>query len=253
MVAGAYRRYFNGAQGRHVRLFQGIFPDFETAAAAVPSGWRSGYDNEASARRVIDEWLGVYPNDYPVMFWLSKVLPECRLLFDWGGNVGLKYFAYRKYLSYPASMTWLVNDVPAVVEFGLANALRESPGNLRFSTSLDEIPSADVLLAAGVLHFIDDPFGLLRSFERLPKHLILSKVPAYASPSAWTVHNMGTAMCPYHLFNRDELVGAIEDLGYALIDEWKFPDVSCSIPFFPEKSVTAYSGFYFSKRAGDAT
>jgi putative methyltransferase (TIGR04325 family) len=148
-------------------------------------------------------------------------------------------------------MTWLVNDVPAVVEFGMENALRESAPNLRFTTGLEPIASADVLLAAGVLHFIDDPYALLRSFETMPQHFILSKVPAYAEPSAWTLHNMGTAMCPYHLFNRDELVATIESLGYELIDEWKFSDVSCTIPLFPDSSISAYSGFYFSKRPAE--
>jgi putative methyltransferase (TIGR04325 family) len=247
-VAGdAYRRYFNRARGNRVRLFRGIYADFAAAAAAVPEGWHSGYDNEASARRVIDEWLGVYPNDYPVMFWLAKLIPQSRLLFDWGGNVGLKYFAYRKYLDYPAAWTWLVNDVPAVVEFGAANAPADGAENLRFTTTLDEIAEADILLAAGVLHFIEDPIGTLSSLPRLPEHLILSKVPAHAGASAWTLHNMGTAMCPYRLFNRDELVEALTGLGYRLIDEWRFADVSCTIPFHPEHSIGAYSGFYFSR------
>jgi putative methyltransferase (TIGR04325 family) len=248
LLSDAYRSYFNKLHGSNVRIFQGIFPDFASAAAAVPAGWRSGYDNDSSARRVIDEWLGVYPNDYPVMFWLSRLIPTSTLLFDWGGNVGLKYFAFRRYLSYPDSMTWLVNDVPAVVKFGTERALRESAPHLRFTLDLEEIGDADILLAAGVLHFLEDPYGTLRSFSTMPEHVILSKVPAYAERSAWTLHNMGTAMCPYHLFNRDELVDTIVGLGYDLIDEWKFPDVSCSIPFFPDNSIGAYSGFYFRQR-----
>jgi putative methyltransferase (TIGR04325 family) len=248
-VAGAYRRHFNRAHGRHVRLFQGIFTDYAAAAAAVPSGWRSGYDNAASAERVFDEWLEVYPNDYPVMFWLAKIVANARLVFDWGGNVGLKYFAYRKYVDYPPSMTWLVNDVPAVVEFARNTVRREESRNLRFTTALDEIAGADVLLAAGVLHFIENPLAALRTLPALPPHLLLNKVPAYGAPSAWTLHNMGTAMCPYRLFNRDELVSAIEGLGYELIDEWKFPDVWCAIPFFPDNSIAAYSGFYFTRRS----
>jgi putative methyltransferase (TIGR04325 family) len=249
VVASAYQRYFNLARARHTRLFHGIFPSFAAAEAAIPRDRENGYDNEASAGRVIDEWLGVYPSDYPVMLWLSKLLPESKLLFDWGGNVALKYFAFARYLDYPKTLTWLVNDVPAVVELGEATAQREGASGLRFTSSLAEMADADVLLAAGVLHFIDDPFGRLRELPRLPQHLVFSKVPAHAAPSAWTLQNMGTAICPYFLFNRDEFVRNVESLGYELIDDWRFNDVFCEVPFFPQYKIDAYSGFYFRRTA----
>ena len=245
-VAGAYRRYFAGAQGR-VRLFHGLYSNFTQALADVPGGRHTSYDNEPSATRVLDEWLKVYPNDYPVLFWLERLLREAHFVFDWGGNVGLKYFAYRRYLDYPEGHEWLVSEVPAVAELGRSVALRESAPELRFTTDLAELPTADILLAAGVLHFIEDPFETLRTAGGLPQHLLLSKVPAYAMPSAVTLQNMGTAVCPYHLFNRDELVVNIERLGYRLVDEWKSPDVYCEVPFYPEHAIPAYSGFYFTR------
>jgi putative methyltransferase (TIGR04325 family) len=247
VVAAAYGRYFHLASERNTRLFQGIFPDFAAAQAAIPAGRNSGYDNRASAARNVDEWLAIYPSDYPVMFWLAKLLPDCKSLFDWGGNVGLKYFAYRKYLTYPESLTWLVADVPAVAELGRATARREGARALEFTSELDELPGSDILLASGALHFIDDPFGRLRALPNLPAHFILNKVPAHAAPSVWTLNNMGTAMCPYRLFNRDELIRTVEGLGYRLVDDWRFPDVSCKIPFFPDYKIDAYSGFYFAK------
>jgi putative methyltransferase (TIGR04325 family) len=252
-VVAAYRRYFKSATGRNTRLFDGIFPSFAAAEAAIPAGRSSGYDNCASAERNIDEWRVVYPSDYPVMFWLAKLMPECKLLFDWGGNVGLKYFAYDEYFQYPEPLIWLVADVPAVVDVGRAIARREGTRSLQFTSTLDELPRADVLLAAGSLHFIDDPFGQLHALTKLPPHFILSKVPTHAAASAWTLNNMGTAMCPYHLFNRDELVRTVEDLGYHLIDEWQFADNSCKIPFYPEYKIDAYSGFYFSKNTARLT
>ena len=66
-----------------------------------------------------------------------------------------------------------------------------------------------MLLAAGVIQFIDDPFARLAAAPALPEHLILNKVPVYDMPSAVTLHNMGTAFSPYHLFNRRELLDAI--------------------------------------------
>ena len=246
-VAGAYRTYFNKARG-NVRLFRGLYPTFDAAARDVPSGGLSSYDNEASARRVLGEWLGVFPNDYPVLFWLTRLLAEHSCVFDWGGNVGLKYFAYRPYLDYPAALRWIVGEVAAVVELGKDVARREGATALEFTTGLDALAEADVLLAAGVIQFVDDPLARLAAAPSLPEHLILNKVPVYDMPSAVTLHNMGTAFSPYHLFNRTELLDAIDALGYRLADEWRSPDVACEIPFYARHSIGAYSGFYFVRR-----
>jgi putative methyltransferase (TIGR04325 family) len=69
----------------------------------------------------------------------------------------------------------------------------------------------------------------------------------YDMPSAVTLHNMGTAFCPYRLFNRPEFLSSVEALGYRLVDEWQSPGVSCRIPFEPGHSIGAYSGFYFTR------
>jgi putative methyltransferase (TIGR04325 family) len=242
----AYQRHFKAAAGQ-IRLFCGIYPDFASATRAIPRIRLQGYDNEQSAQRLAHERWRICAFDYPILFWLSKLLPQCRLLFDWGGNVGISYFGYRGYLSYPAALKWLVCDVPAVTALGKIIAREEAVADLRFTTSLDRIGDADVLLAAGSLQFIENPFQVLRAAASLPRHALINKLPAYDLSSAVTLHNMGSAFCPYHLFNRSEFVTRFEELGYRLIDEWKSPDLSCEIPFFPRHSIAAYTGFYFTK------
>jgi putative methyltransferase (TIGR04325 family) len=242
----AYAAHFNGAAGES-RLFRGIYPTFAEASRHVPANRLEGYDNEPSAQRLVHERLHVSPLDYPVMFWLARLLPECRLLFDFGGNVGISYFAYRRYLGYPVDLSWLVYDVPAVVEAGRGIAYEENAPGLTFTTSLEQLADADVLLAAGAMQFPEDPFGWLRSAAALPRHIILNKVPAYDLPGAVTLHNMGSAFCPYHLFNRTDFVHEFQRLGYRLADEWKSPGLGCRIPYFPRHSIPAYTGFYFSR------
>ncbi len=241
-----YRRRFNAASGQ-VRLFRGIYPDFASAVRDIPADRLQGYDNEASALRLADDRFRIFPFDYPVMFWLQKLLPECKLLFDFGGNAGISYFGYSKYLQYPATMTWLIKEVPAVAALGASIARAESAANLRFTTTLDELPGADILMAAGALHFIVEPFALLRSVPNLPPHILLNKVPVRNLPAAVTLHNMGSALCAYHLFNRAQFVASFESLGYELLDEWQTPDLGAQIPFFREQSLHAYTGFYFRK------
>ncbi|HEX4267572.1 MAG TPA: TIGR04325 family methyltransferase [Steroidobacteraceae bacterium] len=242
----AYSAHFNAAGGQS-RLFRGIYSSFAEASRHIPPNRLEGYDNEPSAHRLAQERLRIFPFDYPVMFWLSRLLPECRLLFDLGGHVGISYFAYRRYLTYAADLNWLVCDMPAIVALGRKIAADESAPNLGFTTTLEQVAHADILLAAGSLHFIEDPFASLRAAAALPRHLILNKVPAYELPSAVTLHNMGSAFCPYHLFNRAEFVREVERLGYRLLDEWKSPDISCRIPYFASHSIPAYTGFYFCR------
>jgi putative methyltransferase (TIGR04325 family) len=243
-----YHRQFDLATGQ-IRWFRGIYPDFSIAMRDIPQSRLQGCDNQESVERVAHERLRICAFDYPIMFWLSKLLPDCRLLFDWGGSVGISYFGYRAYLSYPADLRWLVCDVSSVAALGEKIAADEAAQGLEFTTSLDRLCDADILLAAGSMHFIEDPFRLLREARALPTHVLINKAPLYDLGSAVTLHNMGSAICTYHLFNRREFIGKFEALGYQLIDEWASPDLSCEIPFFPEHSISAYTGFYFAKRA----
>ncbi len=112
-----YHKRFDTATG-HVRLFREVYPDFQAASKDVPKFRLSSYDNEPSAHRLADDRKRIFPFDYPIMFWLSKLLPDAKLLFDWGGHVGISYFGYRRYLSYPDGLNWLICDVPAVVALG---------------------------------------------------------------------------------------------------------------------------------------
>ena len=249
VLVDAQTRRFNANSSDVARLFNGVYVDFAAAERAIPKDRNAGYDNERSASRGLNEWLAIAPSDYPVLFWLSRLLPDATYLFDWGGNVGLKYFAYRTYLAYASSLTWCVSDVPAVVAAGKAIAEKEDARGLVFSTTLDELSRADILLADGVLHFIEDPLGMLRRAPRLPEHVLLSKVPAYDSADTVTLQNMGTAFCPNHLFNRSRFVDNFIALGYRLVDEWRAPELGCIIPFHPERSIAGYSGFYFIKAA----
>jgi putative methyltransferase (TIGR04325 family) len=240
-----YAHRFNRAAGQ-TRIFRGVYADFTSAARDIPSYRLQGYDNEESALRLERERLRICPFDYPIMFWLLKLLAECRVLFDFGGHVGISYFGYQRYLGYPPGLKWLVYDLPAITRAGERIARQESAPGLCFTTSLEELPTADILLCGGSLQFVEDPFALLRSLSALPRHILVNKLPVYSRPAAATVHNFGSALCAYHLFNRADVVGNFEALGYRLADEWKTPDLGCAIPFHRDHSIQAYSGFYFT-------
>jgi putative methyltransferase (TIGR04325 family) len=247
----AYEDRFTRQSGGE-RLFRGIYPDFPTAIAAAPRNSLAGHDHAAYANGVVHSPGSPLPSDYPVLFWLSKILdakPAARI-FDWGGNTGISYHVYRQYLDFSDGLEWIVNDVPSVVAQGEAlRSERPAPG-LSFTTSLAPLESCDIVLAAGSLQVIEDPLAALQAAPRLPTHVLANKLPVYERSSAVTLLNNGVSYCPYRLFERAEFVNDLKDIGYTLVDEWRIPELACHIPFHPEFSVPSYSGFYFVRRAG---
>jgi len=244
-------RKFCAATGP-VRLFHGVYRDFRAAAADAPHGHHVGFDNEPSVQRMAGESFGVVPLDYPVLFWLDRLLPACRRLFDFGGNVGTSYFAFSHYLRYAQDMEWVVCEVPAVIAAGRKLAQARNATHLRFTAQWQELNDADVLLALGSLHFLESPFHMFETSVPLPRHLLFNKVPIHEGPAVVTLHNMGSAFCPYHLFNRGAFEGVFRKLGYDLIDRWTNPELGAHIPLHRRESIGAYSGYYF-RRSTDPT
>jgi putative methyltransferase (TIGR04325 family) len=250
VLRAAYDSYFEAAAG-HERMFRGLYRDFASAAAAAPTGKQIGYDGDATARRHAHERHFVFSSDYPVMFWLDRLLPEAKLVFDLGGDVGNRYLAFRKYLTYPDNLTWLVNEIPAAVEVGRTIAREEKASHLQFTTKHTRLAEADILLASGVLQVLEDWNGFLRRASSLPRHVLINRTPVGDQPHMVTLCAIGVSFNPYHIFNRRSLVGAFVDLGYRLVDEWLTPGFDCRIPDHPSHSLEAFRGYYFVLDQGE--
>ena len=229
------------------RLFHGVYPTFEAAERDIPSGFAVGFDNDAAAH-----FLGykgsIFPSDYPVLFWLEKLLPANRTLFDFGGYLGISFYTYQRVMTYPPELRWTIFDVPAVVEAGRDLATKQNATQLNFTEDFAGANGSDILLAAGSIHFCKEAFSeRLESLAEKPKHLIINKLPAVDEDPFVTLHSMGPALCPYRVFNRDAFIQSIVRCGYELVDSWSNPDLGCYIPFHPEKTVRAFSGMYFRR------
>jgi putative methyltransferase (TIGR04325 family) len=244
VLRAAYEGYFETATG-HQRMFRGLYRDFPSAAADAPRGKQIGYDGAATATRHAHERHFLFPSDYPVLFWLDRLLPEAKLVFDVGGDVGNRYLAFRKYLTYADNLTWLVNEIPAVVEVGRTVAREERASHLQFTTEYTRLAEADILLASGVLQVLEDWNGFLRRAPSLPRHLLINRTPIGDQPHMVTLCAIGVSFNPYHIFNRRSFVGAFTDLGYRLVDEWRASELGCQIPDHASHSLDAFSGFYF--------
>jgi putative methyltransferase (TIGR04325 family) len=229
------------------RLFYGIYPTFDSARQTVPKPLKVGFDN-AEAAHFMGHMGSVFASDYPILFWLQRLMKETSIIFDFGGYLGISFYSYQRCLEYPAAIQWKIFDVPAVVSAGRKIAAENYEPRLTFTTDFKDAEGCNILIAAGSIQFCDEPFAeRLCSLKQKPAHLLINKIPLVEGEAFVTLHNMGPAFTPYGVLNRDEFIASIRGVGYELMDSWSNPDLGCYIPFHPDKAVPAYSGMYFRK------
>jgi putative methyltransferase (TIGR04325 family) len=228
--------------------YRGVFQSFAEARASAP-GDKLGFDHPELAS-LYDARMGrAFPSDYPVLFWLSLLLPRISSVFDWGGHVGISYYTYAKYLNFPEKLRWRVGEVPEIVKAGRALAGSRAATALSFTTEFADADGLDLLLANGSLQFVEAPLAdLLRSLRQPPRDLIINKLPVYEGAAFVTLENTIHSYNPYRVGNRRAFVDSIVACGYSLEDSWENPDVSCHIPLHRDRSLSSYSGFYFRAR-----
>jgi putative methyltransferase (TIGR04325 family) len=245
-----FNRLFESAPGHN--LFRGVYASFDAALAACPPSKPAGYDNPEAAALYADRRLRIFSTDYPPMFWLYKCIvgDHCREVLDIGGHVGVTYYAYAKYIGYPANLCWTVFDVPAVIRRGRELAAHEdSRQQLRFADSLaNEV--ADVALAYGSLQYMaGHASDILSQMKRRPKHVLINMLPVHPQFSYFTVQDIGAAFCPYQIFSEAQLMNDFHRIGYRLVDRWENLEKRCTIQFAPEYSLDRYFGYYFVAEA----
>lgn len=244
-----YERRFSGnAVGR----FRGLFDNFEQANLSAPKTKPVGFNCPEYTQEFKDRLTRIFPYDYPVLFWLKGVLAEGCRVFDLGGHIGFQYYVYSKYLAYPAGMSWMVCDLPEITRAGEDLARAEQRSGISFTNRLEDACGSDVLIAAGSLQYIESPsFSVLLSgLDRKPVHLLLNKLPLYHGRTFVTLQNGGAAFHPQYVFNRDDFIKSLSDLGYELIDSWDVEARSGRIPFHPERSFPYHSGLYMRLAPG---
>ena len=244
VLRAAYESHFEAAGG-YERMFRGLYPDFKSAAAAAPPGKQIGYNGDATTTRRAHEWRYIFPSDYPVLFWLDRLLPETKMLFDLGGDIGSRYLAFRKLLTYPDNFTWLVNDIPSIVALGRTIAQEDGGAPSAVHHQLHALGRGRhptrVGRAAGVGGLERFPAAgsfLATSYPDQPNARRRPIGGSYAIRYRRLVH-------AYRIFSRQSFITAFADLGYRLVDEWLTPGFDCRIPDHVYHSLEAFSGFYF--------
>jgi putative methyltransferase (TIGR04325 family) len=248
----SYRRKFetDGYGG-----FWGVFETFEAAIKAAPATKKIGYDcaelaQEYQAMLDRGDWEGsksvVRSFDYPVLYWMGQILQtgtfERLNIFDFGGNLGIHFLAYSKYLNLPSNLSWIICDLPQIVKVG-KTAGRDS--RLSFTTDLELASGSDIFLASGSIQYDRDIARRIEALERKPQHILINRIGLYAGKQIVTLQNGGRVFYAQYIFNRHEFINSFESIGYKLVDIWEDNVDSCYIPFHPQVNVPCYHGLYF--------
>lgn len=235
------------ARRDHPGLFVGVYSGYPEALKAIPAQRSAGWDHEAVAGIWVDEIAPMQPSSYAVFLWIDRLLGPGQTLVDFGGSIGLGYFAYQRFRKLPDGSRWVVAEVPAIAEQGRRVAEREHAAALSFVTRLEDAPRADLLLSAGALQYMEESVpGLLERLGSKPRHLIFNKLPLTEAEGYWTLQNFGPAVSPYRVYNEREFLGYFEAHGYRLRDRWQVAELDCQIPFHPEHSLDRFTGLYLA-------
>ncbi|HEY3802669.1 MAG TPA: methyltransferase, TIGR04325 family [Kofleriaceae bacterium] len=238
-----YERSFSR---RPANRFRGVFGSFAEAEASIPPGERVGYDHVELAGLYRLRMAKANQSDYAVLFWLKGLIDAKTFVFDFGGHVGVAYYAWRDYLKFPAGMRWLVQDVPAIARAGVELAREQPAPGLEFTSDVSAGKGCTIFLAAGSMQYVDASLtDLLAQLGSRPARVVINKLPVYDGESFVTVQSTGRAFHAYRIYNRAELLAEASALGYRLVDDWVNREQHCEIPFTRGRDIDAYSGFYF--------
>jgi putative methyltransferase (TIGR04325 family) len=223
------------------------FPTLKDAAAALSGCEGSGHSDPDHARLLMLQADKARPSDYPALFHVQRVLPLVRSIFDFGGNVGNLFYCYSKYLDIPSTVTWTVYDLPGNIEVGQQLADECGDRRLRFTCQLSDAEGIDLFVASGSLHYFDRPLpDIIAEFRHKPRYILINRTPLVDGPAFATIQDGGTHRVACMLYNRDDLARKFAAIGYELLDSWSALERSLIVPCYPDRSVPAYSGMFFS-------
>ncbi|HET6554442.1 MAG TPA: methyltransferase, TIGR04325 family [Dyella sp.] len=250
-----YRNYFR-KPCRRGNLYFGVYKTYEDALeqAHQLSSMQlpSTYDVDGATTKYLDQIESLRPCDYPAMFWIDRILRDSgRRVFDLGGHLGVAYYSYRRYLSYPADLVWRVHDLPRVMAAGKSLARELDPaGSLQFCETPTGGDGFDLLISSGALQYLDYRLpDLIDRLDRPPRHVLFNLTPLHAEKSFFTLQNLGIAICPYRVESQVRLIEDMQARGYTLRDHWRLGERNLRIPFEPGYEVGSYHGCYFERTA----
>ncbi|PWJ22175.1 methyltransferase, TIGR04325 family [Jannaschia seohaensis] len=229
--------------------FSGVWDTREAALAALPAAEARGYDDPDIAEVSFEAMCNREVWDYPVLHWLSRWLPDAPRLLDAGGHMGTKRIALGALLPLEG-VTWTVLDTPGIVTAArAAQAAGRIPADLSFVDAPERAPETDLLLASGLMQYVDRSLTeVIAALPAPPRHLLLNKVALRDGPQIVTHERLDAVRVPYRIRARADWQAELDRLGYDLVDTWRIPDLSHRIPTHPWLGMSQSWGFALTQR-----
>ncbi|MDO5757785.1 MAG: methyltransferase, TIGR04325 family [Rhodobacterales bacterium] len=230
--------------------FAGAYSCRDAAAAALARFPTNGYDDE----NIVDISLEVMRRraiwDYPVLLWLDRLLPDWPTVLDAGGHLGTKYSAFSDVLDLGAA-SWTVYDLPGIVR---AARRRQDegkiPAGIIFEDRLEHTPPCDILLASGLLQYLDMSLSdLVARLQQRPQFILINKVALRSGCELHTMERIGRARVLYRIRERQLWEAEIKALGYEILDTWEIAALGHVISTHPWLGRSESRG-YLLKRLG---
>ncbi|WP_186312366.1 methyltransferase, TIGR04325 family [Cereibacter sediminicola] len=241
-MIGRLRQY-----GPRPPRFAGAYGSVAEALAAVPPGQLAGYDHEAATEVSFEAMTQVHLWDYPVLFWLDRVLAPGMTVLDAGGHLATKHTAFRRFL-HLSGITWAVLDLPAIVQRGRRlQAEGHLPASVQFHEDPSACPAADVLLASGLLQYLEQPLAdLVDRLAQRPSVILLNKVATRDGPEVVTLERIGPTRVAYRIRNHGQFKQELRGMNLHLMDEWVIPGLGHRIATHPGLGTSISRGFALS-------
>ena len=228
--------------------FHGVYESYAGAAAKIPANLPPNYNNPAAAK-MYEGMLQVTDHDYPALFWIQDALAAGYYrIADLGGSTGIKFHAFKPWISLPANAQWLVIETDAAVAHGRELAAQGTDQRLQFSCDIEDADGSDVLFASGSLQYLPLSIGqVLSRFRHKPRRVVVNTTPIHPTKSFFTLNNIGVACCPYRVTARAQFISEVVEQGYNLLAEWHNPAKSLILPYSHGFGIDHYSGFCFNR------
>ena len=220
ILRGLQRRLRNRLQP--LNACRGVFATFEEARQNAPRIKPLGYEAAGSSTWYQDRMDKVTLEDYPVLFWLGRLIRPGDRLVDLAGSTGVTYRLFRRRLDLPEDFEWQVSELPEVVELGRQLNTAHPVPHLSFTDDWRAIDGAAIMLSAGALQFFSERLvTMLDTVRHCPEHIIVNRLPLVEDgPGFITLHNTGVSISPMRVESHAEFLADMASRGYDLVDEW---------------------------------
>lgn len=232
--------------------FAGVYATRAAALSAIPAHRQSGYDDAAIADVSFDWMCQRQAWDYPVLYWLSRLLPQGGRVLDLGGHLGTKYIAFQGAIDLTA-FTWTVSDLPGIISVARdRQACGDLPAAIRFTDAPASVPACDLLLASGLLQYLGGSLSdCIAGLQAPPPHVLINKLPLCDGPGFVTRERIGSAQVAYQVRRRADWTAEVAVAGYTIVDDWPIAGLSHRIATHPSHPATDSHGFLLRRAAAD--